>query len=60
MPPMWRRQRRIASNALIVRFHHQISLKTMLNGILHAKSGKAIYLYDLTNGNTNTSFDANL
>jgi hypothetical protein len=35
-------------------------LKTMLNGILHAKSGKAIYLYDLTNGNTNTSFDANL
>jgi len=31
----------------LVRFHHQVSLETLFNGILQAKPGTVIQLYDL-------------
>ena len=33
----------------LVRFHHKISLETLFNGILQAKPGTVIRLYDLEN-----------
>jgi hypothetical protein len=31
----------------LVRFHHKVSLETLFNGILQAKPGTTIRLYDL-------------
>jgi len=41
------REKWIIQRYSLVRFHHQVSLETLFNGILQAKPGKVIKLYDL-------------
>jgi very-short-patch-repair endonuclease len=41
------REKLILQRYSLVRFHHQISLETLFNGILQAKPGTVIRLYDL-------------
>jgi len=41
------REKRITQKYSLVRFHHQVSLETLFNGILQAKPGTMIKLYDL-------------
>jgi len=41
------REKLIAQRYSLVRFHHQVSLETLFNGILQAKPGTVIQLYDL-------------
>ncbi len=41
------REKRIIQGYSLVRFHHKISLETLFNGILQAKPGTVIKLYDL-------------
>jgi very-short-patch-repair endonuclease len=41
------REKLITQKYSIVRFHHKINLETLFNGILQAKPGKMIKLYDL-------------
>jgi len=41
------REKLITQKYSLVRFHHQISLETLFNGILQAKPGTTIQLYDL-------------
>jgi very-short-patch-repair endonuclease len=41
------REKRITQRYSLVRFHHQVSLETLFNGILQAKPGTVIKLYDL-------------
>ena len=43
------REQLIAQRYSLVRFHHKVSLETLFNGILQAKSGTVIKLYDLEN-----------
>ena len=42
-----RREQVITRRYGLVRFHHKVSLETLFNGILQAKPGKVIRLYDL-------------
>jgi len=42
-----KREKLITQRYSLVRFHHKISLETLINGILQAKSGTLIRLYDL-------------
>jgi len=41
------REKLITQRYSLVRFHHQISLETLFNGILQAKQGTTVKLYDL-------------
>jgi very-short-patch-repair endonuclease len=41
------REKLITQKYSLVRFHHQVSLETLFNGILQAKPGTTIQLYDL-------------
>ncbi len=41
------REKLITQRYSLVRFHHQISLETLFNGILQAKPGTMVKLYDL-------------
>ncbi len=41
------REKLITQRYSLVRFHHKVSLETLFNGILQAKSGTVIRLYDL-------------
>jgi very-short-patch-repair endonuclease len=41
------REKRITQRYSLVRFHHKVSLETLFNGILQAKPGTVIRLYDL-------------
>ncbi|TGO03355.1 hypothetical protein PN36_08065 [Candidatus Thiomargarita nelsonii] len=41
------REKLITQKYSLVRFHHQISLETLFNGILQAKPGTMVKLYDL-------------
>jgi len=41
------REKLITQKYSLVRFHHKINLETLFNGILQAKPGKMIKLYDL-------------
>jgi very-short-patch-repair endonuclease len=41
------REKLITKKYSLVRFHHKINLETLFNGILQAKPGKMIKLYDL-------------
>jgi very-short-patch-repair endonuclease len=41
------REELIIQKYALVRFHHQVSLETLFNGILQAQQGKVIQLYDL-------------
>jgi very-short-patch-repair endonuclease len=43
-----KREEFISQNYALVRFHHRVSLETLFNGILQAKPGTVIQLYDLT------------
>jgi very-short-patch-repair endonuclease len=42
-----KREREITKRYALVRFHHKIGLETLFNGILQAKPGTVIRLYDL-------------
>ncbi len=42
-----KREKLITQKYSLVRFHHQVSLETLFNGILQAKPGTTIKLYDL-------------
>jgi len=41
------REKLITQKYSLVRFHHQVSLETLFNGILQAKPGTTVKLYDL-------------
>jgi very-short-patch-repair endonuclease len=41
------REKLITQKYSLVRFHHQVSLETLFNGILQAKQGTIVKLYDL-------------
>ena len=41
------REKLITQKYSLVRFHHKINLETLFNGILQAKPGKMVKLYDL-------------
>ncbi|MDM8566336.1 DUF559 domain-containing protein [Candidatus Halobeggiatoa sp. HSG11] len=41
------REKYLTRNYNIVRFHHKISLEALFNGILQAKLGKVVRLYDV-------------
>jgi very-short-patch-repair endonuclease len=41
------REKAITKRYALVRFHHRISLETLFNGILQARPGKIVRLYDL-------------
>jgi len=43
----------------LVRFHHQISLETLFNGILQAKPGTTVKLYDLKQLGKEMPFNVN-
>ncbi|TGN99608.1 hypothetical protein PN36_35570 [Candidatus Thiomargarita nelsonii] len=45
--PEKEREKLITQRYSLVRFHHQISLETLFNGILQAKPGTMVKLYDL-------------
>jgi very-short-patch-repair endonuclease len=42
-----KREKLITKKYSLVRFHHQVSLETLFNGILQAKPGTTVKLYDL-------------
>ena len=42
-----KREKALTRNYTMVRFHHKISLETLFNGILQAKLGKVIRLYNI-------------
>ncbi len=41
------REKRITQRYSLVRFHHKVSVETLFNGILQAKPGTVVKLYDL-------------
>ena len=43
------REKTISQKYALVRFHHKTSIEKLCNGIMHAKRGKVIKLYDNTN-----------
>ena len=53
------REKLILQKYSLVRFHHQISLETLFNGILQAKPGITIKLYDLEQLSKETPFKIN-
>ncbi len=52
------REQLITQRYSLVRFHHKVSLETLFNGILQAKSGTVIKLYDLENLGQGMDFNA--
>ncbi|WP_069469983.1 DUF559 domain-containing protein [Candidatus Marithrix sp. Canyon 246] len=53
------REKLITQKYSLVRFHHKINLETLFNGILQAKPGKMIKLYDLEKLGQQMPFDIN-
>jgi len=53
------REKRIIQGYSLVRFHHKISLETLFNGILQAKPGTVIQLYDLVKLGQEKPFNIN-
>ncbi len=53
------REKRIIQGYSLVRFHHKISLETLFNGILQAKPGTVIQLYDLVKLGQEMPFNIN-
>jgi very-short-patch-repair endonuclease len=51
------REKLILQRYSLVRFHHKVSLETLFNGILQAKSGTVIQLYDLEQLGKETPFN---
>ena len=41
------REKFINKDHRVVRFHHLVGLKTLVNGILHAQVGNVVKLYDV-------------
>ena len=54
------REKLILQRYSLVRFHHKVSLETLFNGILQAKSGTIIQLYDLEQLGKEMPFNMNL
>ncbi len=52
------REQLITQRYSLVRFHHKVSLETLFNGILQAKSGTVVKLYDLENLSQGMDFNA--
>jgi len=53
------REKLITQKYSLVRFHHQISLETLFNGILQAKLGTMVKLYDLEQLGQEIPFNTN-
>ena len=53
------REKLIIQKYSLVRFHHKINLETLFNGILQAKPGKMIKLYDLEQLGQDMPFNIN-
>jgi very-short-patch-repair endonuclease len=53
------REELIIQKYALVRFHHQVSLETLFNGILQAQQGKVIQLYDLEHMGQEMPFGVN-
>ncbi len=53
------REKLITQKYSLVRFHHKINLETLFNGILQAKPGKMVKLYDLERLGQEMPFDIN-
>jgi len=53
------REKLITQRYSLVRFHHQISLETLFNGILQAKPGTMVKLYDLEQLGQEVPFNLN-
>jgi len=43
----------------VVRFHHLVDLKTLVNGILHAQVGDVVKLYDVNYGSFQSLYSWN-
>lgn len=54
------REKLITQKYSLVRFHHQVGLETLFNGILQAKPGTTIQLYDLKQLGQEMPFNINL
>jgi len=54
-----KREKFISRNYGMVRFDHRVSLETLFNGILQAKPGTVIRLYDFKNTDKAVSSDIN-
>jgi len=53
------REKLITQRYSLVRFHHQVSIETLFNGILQAKPGSVIRLYDLEHLGNSLPFNIN-
>ncbi len=53
------REKLVTQKYSLVRFHHKINLETLFNGILQAKPGKMVKLYDLEKLGQEMPFDIN-
>jgi len=53
------REKLIIQRYSLVRFHHQVSIETLFNGILQAKPGTVIRLYDLEHLGNSLPFNIN-
>jgi hypothetical protein len=53
------REKLVTQKYSLVRFHHKINLETLFNGILQAKPGKMVKLYDLERIGQEMPFDIN-
>lgn len=53
------REKLITQKYSLVRFHHQVSLETLFNGILQAKPGTTVKLYDLNQLGQEMPFNIN-
>ncbi len=53
------REKLITQRYSLVRFHHQVSIETLFNGILQAKPGTVIRLYDLEQLGNSRPFNIN-
>ncbi len=53
------REKLITQKYSLVRFHHQVSLETLFNGILQAKPGTTVKLYDLKQLGQEVPFNIN-
>ncbi len=53
------REKLVTQKYSLVRFHHKINLETLFNGILQAKPGKMVKLYDLERLGQEMPFDIN-
>ncbi len=50
------REKFITKNYSLVRFHHKIDWKTLMNGILRTKKGDTTVLYNINNFQTTASY----